>query len=631
MHWRERPKKRLAAAMITGRQTCPNFHAIVIVIGPNDSIPTRVSIMANQTSNRRTFLMQTAGAVAAMSTTASALVACGGSSAAPAEFKYGVASGDPLADRIILWTHAKIANSSEDVALTWQVSTSNAFDTIVATGKVTSTAATAFTNKVDATGLSSGNAYYFRFLDQTGNASPVGTTRTLPASNAPSVKFAVFSCTLYSAGFFNAYDAAARSGAQFAIHLGDYIYEYGSDPAKFGNSDAVALGRVTLPANDIVSLDDYRTRYAQYRSDPNLQALHAAMPWIAVWDDHEFANNPWMDGAENHNNATQGNWSARKAIAARVYHEWMPIRTPDASNLLKIYRRFDFGNIFTLHMMDTRIEGRDRQYDSYGDADGGIGRYVSALTSGSDATHRMMSTTQQEWLTSGIAASTATWQIMGNQDIMARMWFPASVLQAQATATVSPTEGNQQAVLGAISSFLTAKATPASTRTAVQAGLVSTASNPRLPYNLDSWDGYPIQRETILQTTKAQGKKLITLSGDSHNAWFANLTTLAGDKVGFEFAGSSVTSPGFESAGLGGLASSLDGTVVVPGVQGSGLGLVDDLNYADTNRRGYLLMTVTAASVKGEYVFVDTTKSRTYAAVTGRTITVASSGAVTYA
>lgn len=587
--------------------------------------------MTQSRTDRRQFLIRSAGAVAAISTTGTALVACGGANQVAAEFRYGVASGDPLADRIMLWTHAKIPNSSESVLLTWQVSTSSTFDTLVASGSLTTTADTAYTGKVDATGLSAGNTYFYRFLDASRNASPVGTTRTLPAASAASVKFAVFSCTLYSAGYFNAYDAAAKSGAQYAIHLGDYLYEYGSDPAKFGNTDAVSLGRVTLPANDMVSLDDYRTRYALYRSDPNLQALHAAMPWITVWDDHEFANNAWVSDADNHNSATQGSWATRKAIAARVYHEWMPIRTPDATNLLKIYRRFDFGNIFTLHMVDTRIEGRDKQYDGYGDADGGLGRYVSALTSGADANHRMMSTTQQNWLTSGMAASTATWQILGNQDIMARMWFPVTVIQASAAAVASPTAANQQAVFKSISDFLTAKATPAAARTPTQAGLVSTSTNPRLPYNLDAWDGYPIQRETILQTIKAQGKKLITLSGDSHNAWFANVTTLAGEKVGVEFAGASVTSPGFESVGLGALASSLDGTAVVPGMQGSGMGLVDDLNYADTIRRGYLLMTATMDSVKGEFVFVDTIKSKAYVATTGKTVTVAATGAVTYA
>ena len=591
--------------------------------------------MSTNIKSRRDFIIKIAS-ISGVVAGSSILSACGDSNNGPMlQFNYGVASGDPLTDRVILWTHAKYSGFADSVVLTYQVATDASFSTIVSTGSVTASESTGYTAKVDATGLTAGSEYYFRFVkDQW--ISPVGFTRTLPASSATSVKFAVFSCTLYSAGYFNAYDHATKSGAQYAVHLGDYIYEYGSDPAKFGNSEAVTLGRVTAPANDIVSLEDYRTRYALYRTDPNLKALHAAMPWITVWDDHEFTNNAWVDGAENHNSTTQGPWSARKAIAARVYHEWMPIRTQDTANLLKIYRRFDFGNIFSLHMVDTRIEGRDKQYDAYGDADGGITRYVTALTTRSDATHRMMSTTQQAWLTNGMAASTATWQIMGNQDIMARMWFPASVLQAQATATVSPTTANLQAVTTAISNFLTAKGTKAvggqGALTPTQVALLDKTTNPRLPYNLDSWDGYPLQRETILQTIKAQGKKFITISGDSHNGWFTNLTTLTDEKVGVEFAGSSVTSPGFESAGLGGLASSLDGTAVVPGGFGMGLGLVDDLNYVDTIRRGYLLMTATAISVKGEYVYVDNIKTTTYTASIGKTITVkASDMTVTYA
>jgi len=448
----------------------------------------------------------------------------------------------------------------------------------------------------------------------------------------------VFSCSLYSEGYFNTYNAAAASDAQFAVHLGDYIYEYGSDPRKFGNADAVTLGRVTSSVNDIVSLADYRGRYALYRSDPNLQALHARMPWITVWDDHEFTNNAWVGGAENHNTQAQGDWTTRKNVAARVYHEWMPIRRQDTTNLLQIYRSFDFGNLLSLHMLDTRIEGRDQQYDNFGDADGGIGRYVAGFTPGAggvppDAARRMISTTQQAWLAAGITSSRAAWQFLGNQDIMARMWIPASVLQAQAAVPPNPA-----AVQAAVGNYLGAKATRAAAGAAAltptQAALLNTAVNPRLPYNLDAWDGYPSQREAVLQAVRAQGRRLVALSGDSHNAWFTNLTTLAGVKVGVEFAGSSVTAPGFESAGLGGLAGSLDGSALVPQLGnaaiGAGLGLIDDLNYADTSRRGYLLMTVTADAVRGEYVFVSTVKSTTYTATVGRTITVAASGAVTY-
>lgn len=583
------------------------------------------------------FLLKSSASAAAVAMTGS-LAACGGGDVsspvavpapvtpvAPAVFAFGVASGDPLADSVMLWTHAKIAASTADVSLTWEVATDTAFISIVRSGTLLTTEASSFTAKVDVKGLTAGSTYFYRFRDAAGVVSTVGTTRTLPAGTAVSVKFAVFSCALYSEGYFHAYDSAAKSDAQYAIHVGDYIYEYGSDPLKFGNS-SIPGGRVTSPANDIVTMNDYRTRHALYRSDLNLQALHAKMPWITVWDDHEFANNSYVNGAENHNSATQGDWVTRKNIAAKVYHEWMPIRTPDVNNLLKIYRRFDFGNVFTLHMVDTRIEGRDRQYDNFGDADGGIGRYLAGITPNAggirpDASRQIMSSEQQNWLTSGIGASTATWQFLGNQDIMARMWFPASVLQVQAT--------NPAGVPAAISAYLTAKATRAGG--GAVSPLLNTAVNPLLPYNLDSWDGYPSQREAILQTVKTQGKRLVALSGDSHNGWFTNLTTLAGVKVGVEFAGTSVTAPGFESAGLGTLASSIDGSALGATAVGAGLGLIDDVAYCDTIRRGYLLMTVTAAQVKGEYVFLNDgdVKKTTYTAAVGRTVSIAATASGT--
>jgi alkaline phosphatase D len=603
--------------------------------------------MNKHLNSRRDFLVKSAAGAVAV-TVGSSLVACGGAGQRPATFSYGVASGDPLSDRVILWTHAKYSGSTEPVGLSWQMAHDSGFTQVVSSGRVTATEATAFTAKVDATGLSAGSSYFYRFLDDAGTSSTVGSTRTLPASNVASVKLAVFSCTLYSAGYFNAYDAAAKSDAQYAIHLGDYLYEYGSDPTKFGNTDAltgttaVSLNRVISPANDMVSLSDYRTRYALYKSDTSLQALHAKMPWITVWDDHEFANNAYVGGAENHNTATQGDWTTRKNIAARVYHEWMPIRTAASGDVFKIYRSFDFGNLFSLHMLDTRIEGRDQQYDSFGDIDGGLNRYATALATGTDATRRMMSSTQQSWLTSSMAASTATWQLLGNQDIMARMWFPASVLQAQGVAAASPTTANMTAVQTAITDYLGAKGARVGAAlgglalTPTQTALLNPAVNLLLPYNLDSWDGYPSNREAILQTVKAQGKKLVALSGDSHNAWFANLTTLAGEKVGVEFATSSVTAPGFESVGLGSLAPMIDGSVLAQqlgtGAIGAGLGLVNDMNYCDTRQRGYLTMTITADAVKGEYVYLSTVKSTSYTAAVGKTITVlASNGAVTYA
>jgi alkaline phosphatase D len=591
-------------------------------------------------NSRRKFMINTTATAAAAVTVSLAGCSSSSSSAGPApKFAFGVASGDPLADRVILWTHAKATDSNATIPLTWQVATDAAFINIVASGRVDATESNGFTAKVDATGLNAGTDYFYRFIGDQNTFSPAGITRTLPAASATSVKFAVFSCSLYSEGFFNAYDAAAKSDAQFALHLGDYIYEYGAGVNQYGNTNAAALGRVAVPATDIVSLADYRARYAQYRSDPNLQAVHAKMPFITVWDDHEFANNAYVGGAENHKAATQGDWNQRKAIASKAYHEWLPIRTPDPANLLKIYRSFDFGNLFSLHMLDTRIEGRDQQYDSFGDADGGIGRYITAITPNAggvttDSARKMISSTQQAWLASQMNASRATWQIVGNQDIMAKMWIPFSVAQYFGGATANPTLG-----AAAIQTYLAAKAkraaAGAATLNANEAALLNPSQNPRLPFNLDSWDGYPSQREAILQTVKAQGKKLVVLSGDSHNGWFTSLTTLSGERVGFEYAGASVTSTGFESAGLGGLASSLDGSALVPQLGnaaiGAGLGLIDDLNYSDTIRRGYLIMTVTPTAVKGEYVYVSTVKTTAYTTLVGRTITVNANGGVTYA
>lgn len=612
--------------------------------------PSSIDADPRDLANRRRrdfldFLVRSSSSALALAA-AGSLAACGGGSdddapaatpapgtpaSTPAVFAFGVASGDPLADRVILWTHAKVPASVADVRLNWEVATDAAFTAVVRSGTVTATEATSFTAKVDATGLSAGASYFYRFRDLTGASSTVGITRTLPAAGVASVKLAVFSCALYSEGYFHAYDAAAKSDALYALHLGDYIYEYGSDPKKYGNA-SIPGNRIASPANDIVTMNDYRTRHALYKSDLSLQAAHARMPWITVWDDHEFANNAYVNGAENHDPATQGDWVTRKNIAARVYHEWMPIRTPDPADLLKIYRRFEFGRVLTLHMLDTRIEGRDRQYDGFGDADGGTARYLAGLTPDAagvrpDASRRMMSAAQQDWLVDGMRGSTATWQVLGNQTLMARMWLPASVLGAVAA--------NPSGAPAAISAFLGAKAARAAggpnLLTPAQAALLDPATNPRVPYSLDAWDGYPAQREAILQAAKAQGKRLVTLSGDSHNGWFTYLTSLNQEKLGIEFAGTSVTSTGFESAGLGALASSIDGSALVPqlgtAALGAGLGLIDDVAYCDTTRRGYLSMTFSLGEVRAEYVFVSSVKAPTYTVALGRTVTVPASSA----
>jgi alkaline phosphatase D len=307
--------------------------------------------------DRRRFLQHSLS-VSALAVTGVSLSACGSDDGFDLEFLYGVASGDPLADRVILWTHTKIRDRSEPVEVDWEVSLDNTFGTTVSRGTALSSADTGFTVKVDATGLQPGTDYFFRFR-RGSSVSPVGRTRTLPTGTPSAVRFAVFSCSNYPAGYFNVYGAAAASDAQYALHLGDYIYEYAA--GGYASATAAALGRVSVPATEILSLQDYRTRYAQYRSDPDAKNLHARMPMIAVWDDHEAANNAWRDGAENHTPATEGSYATRRSAAQQAYHEWMPIRTGSDRSL--IYRSFNFGNLLTLHMLDTRMVGRDQQID----------------------------------------------------------------------------------------------------------------------------------------------------------------------------------------------------------------------------------------------------------------------------
>ena len=238
--------------------------------------------------SRREFIIRVSS-VSAVVSAGSVLSACGGGGGGEqVQFAYGVASGDPLSDRVILWTHAKYAGNAGDVALTYEVATDNAFTraSVVTSGLVIATSSTSFTAKVDATGLEAGKTYFYRFKAD-GTTSPVGKTRTLPASTATEVKFAVFSCANYPEGFFHVYGLASQSDAQYAIHLGDYLYEY-----QNGYYPTVpTASRLHEPSTEIISLAEYRTRHAQYKTDPDLKVLHASMPMIAVWDDHEVANN----------------------------------------------------------------------------------------------------------------------------------------------------------------------------------------------------------------------------------------------------------------------------------------------------------------------------------------------------
>ncbi len=565
--------------------------------------------MSTPTSpSRRDFLV-----LSAKGTAATALLAgCGSDEGRVPEFGFGVASGDPAADRVILWTHARFPESNDDVPLEWEVARDSGFATIVASGRTVATAATAHTAKVDAAGLSPGMTYHFRFRHGP-FVSPTGVTRTLPAAGASRVRFAVLSCSNYPAGYFNVYAEAAKSGADFALHLGDYIYEYGV--GGYASADAAALGRQPIPAHECVTLDDYRRRYAQYRADPDSKALHAAMPLIAVWDDHELANDSWRDGAQNHTEGAEGRFVDRRAAALRAWHEWMPVRTPSTTDLREIWRSFDFGGILSLHMLETRLAARDRPI-SFSD--------LLNPTTASQAQAELLSTSrsllgeaQFNALRSRMAASNAPWQVLGQQVLMMRMLFPVSVLRHLDPDSLTP--AGVAAAQRAVTEYLTAKTVASqnpSALTAEQRALLDPRVNPRLGYNLDAWDGYPAERERLLLTARALGKRVISLAGDTHNAWSGVLTLADGTPVGHEFATPAVSSPGLE-----------DYLATLPPAQTRQifLGIVDDLQLADTERRGYLLLDCTPTEIRGQWNFVSTVKQRTYTVdrSTERTVRVA--------
>ncbi len=279
-----------------------------------------------------------------------------------ATFAHGVASGDPLSDGVMLWTRATPEGAPPRLALAWELSADENFGRVLRSGTVQAEASRDYTVKVDVRELQPGGTYYYRFRSATGQSSS-GRTKTLPTAGVAAVRLAVMSCSNYPAGYFHAYREASRiENLDAFVHLGDYIYEYGA--GGYASERAEALGRLYPEDNDgeLYSLTDYRRRYALYRSDADLQAMHAAAPCIAVWDDHEVANDAWRDGAENHS-ADEGDFAARKLAALQAWYEWLPVRPPAGEQSEQIYRSFDFGGLLALHMLDTRIIARDRQLD----------------------------------------------------------------------------------------------------------------------------------------------------------------------------------------------------------------------------------------------------------------------------
>jgi alkaline phosphatase D len=311
-------------------------------------------------------------------------------------FQHGVASGDPLQEAVILWT--RLTNTEEGPIDVWyEVSRDLDFTRRVDVGTISTDASVDYTVKFDATGLRPGRTYYYRFM-ALGRTSPIGRTRTAADGSLARLRLGVCSCASYAHGYFQAYAALARrTDLDVIVHLGDYIYEYGT--GEYGSI------RAYEPSNEIVTLADYRTRYGYYRRERDLQALHQQTPFITIWDDHESADNSWSGGASNHD-ASEGEWADRKEAARRAYSEWMPIRDQADG---RIWRSFRFGDLVDLVMLDTRIWGRDEQPRNIGDDI----RF--------DEDRQLLGADQEAWMSQQLRDSTTKWRVLGQQVMVAQL------------------------------------------------------------------------------------------------------------------------------------------------------------------------------------------------------------------
>ncbi len=519
------------------------------------------------TAISRRSLFALAGAGAALAATPAAAHSFG------TGFTHAVASGEPAATSVLLWTRYV---ADVDTALTWQVSESEDFARPVAEGTVTASSSRDWCAKGIATGLSPDRWYFYRFLAPGGTPSPVGRTRTLPEGKTAGFRLAVFSCSNFGFGWFNAYGHAVEANdVDLAVHLGDYIYEYAR--GTYPDAGKGPAERVLEPATEIIALADYRLRYATYRADPDCQRLHQVLPMISVWDDHETANDSWKDGAENHQSATEGDWQVRKAAAKRAYREWMPVAD-------EVYTTYQIGNLATLFKLDTRLEGREQQFSletvMAGKTD------PQALTAALSAFHdgawanperQLLGKAQESWLAEGLAASTAGgthWQVLVQQVLMGNLRTPKNF--AEAAGAGLPDYVRKRLVSAAA------------------------ASGAGLPSNMDAWDGYPAARARVFKAALEADANLVVLAGDTHNAWAFDLAH-EGTPVGVEFGGQSVSSPGFESYLTFVKPQDLTASLIAENSQ---------LKWADTAQRGYMMVELTPARVATEYRFVAGVKQR---------------------
>jgi alkaline phosphatase D len=525
-------------------------------------------------------------------------------------FNEGVASFDPSQDKVILWTRYTPASGEiGKPTILLDVAKDKDFKTLVVSQSVQVDNNSDNTVHVDVSNLTSNTKYFYRFRSETAEVvSAIGETKTLPAAGQVSdVKMAVVSCADFQTGLFNVYGAVAESDADFVVHLGNYIYEFGV--LEYGsNLTTIPLKREHKPEGRTIRIEDYRERYRQYRGDEHLQKAHQLKPFICVWDEHDVSQNAYKDGAENPDPA-EGDWNTHKMVAIQAWHEYLPCRVADNA---RIYRNFEIAGFVNLMMLDTRLVGRDKQIN-YLDYTTQTGLNTSAFLAALQNPQRtMLGQEQRSWLDGKLKGSTCKWQVLGSPVLMGKIYFPAELLpMIEQFAT-----GYVNAVFLAQFNIAIAELVVIKTRVLQNDPTLTAAEKARvdtvLPYDLDLWDGYPAEREKIYAA--ATGKKLISLAGNSNDGWYSDLTSNNGRRAGVEFAGSSVNASGFERYFL-------SDPVTIAGFEQALPLLITDLQYIDASRRGYVFASFTADQVKSEWRYVATIALKDTATVTGKTAT----------
>jgi alkaline phosphatase D len=449
----------------------------------------------------------------------------------------------------VLWTRVSVP-AGTTVAVGWTVATDPALADPVASGSVPASPDCDHTVHVAVSGLRPATTYWYGFT-AAGEHSTVGRTRTLPGPGDPAgrLRLGVVCCAHYATGYFNAYARLAEQDVDLVVHLGDYIYEAEAKRERWT--------RYHRPRGRCLTLPDYRARHGQYKTDPDLQRLHARHPMVAVWDDHELAGNAWWDDAAGHDPRYDGDWPRRRAAAVRTYREWMPSGLPDPSDPFRVWRTVRLGPLADLVMLDTRLAGRERPV---------AGRRPVLGVRRRNRT--LLSPTQWEWLEEELAGETDRWTLLASQVVVA----PIHLLAL---------DGRLGRRVGAVGG-----------------GLI---------VNSGQWDGYPAERDRLLRLlTRRRGGTLV-LSGDLHSSWVAQLAAEdgRGEPVAPEFTVPAISAPTFARA----LAPKVRGARSV--LEWAIRRANPHVAWVDTARHGYVLLDVTAERIEGQWWHVDRVGRRT--------------------